>query len=1607
MPTESSILPCVFLAFANPRNDLDRLADEHLSIRSSLEKAEKEGLCEFIERFNLNISTLINVFQDSRLANRISIFHFGGHAGDFELILNNSKIEGHSFNRFLLEIPSLRLVFLNGCSTFQQAQDLLKLGIPAVIATSQKIPDDVAKEFASRFYNGLAEGLSINNSFKQAKLAILSSSTDNIKISQALSDPRKPKKELEILWDLYYTNEDSYNWKLSDEINNPYFGLPKPLNYLLPNAPYISLQPYTEKESLIFWGRGKEIKDLFTKVMDENVNPVILLYGQTGVGKSSLLDAGLIPRLKAVSNVFYTRRAPDIGLIKTLLKSLDIHSDNLLDFILSLNALAESTKKGIVIIIDQLEEVFTKPIKEYNSELKDFFSLLSKIIYSKDLNNVKIILGYRKEYHAEIESESTKINIPFSAYFLHPLKRDNLVEIINGSNLSATTRNQYCITLEKDLDEQIADDLSKDIDSPVAPILQILLTKLWEKSTLENNSRFFSKKTYYNLKDNGLALGDFINEQIIEISEWNSDIVESGLLLDILYFHTTPLGTSASHELESILDRYDNGSFIKKIIQKCKDCYLLSEDKDSGQYISLAHDTLGPIIRAMFESSVKDGQKATRILKNQETYLINDQDITVLNTRDLETVEKGSKGMRKWNDREIELVIKSQKERSWAIRQKKIRNIVLGCTVIGISILSIISLIYWQQSKKQASIAYAQQKAAQSRVLADQPLQFLTAAQFALDGINQYNSLETNQAARYILSKMLSPVSTFSYPNSLNGVEKIVFSNDNCFLAASSRGYIKIFNVKTGKIIKTFSINDKFDHLANDLKFSNNNRFLGYASDRDVWLWEWKTNKRPVIIDASNHSTFNSNSNYVACVSNAFDNKLAFRKALLKDGLIKSIEDSIIRKKDGLYINKSLIPEEKFKKYQQYFQGDDNNNTLRIYDVYTGIEKYKFHHDSWIVDAEFSPIDPLLCAVGYEDGDVVLYKLKESRPFFTFQGKGKVMDIEFDCTGNYIAVAHDNGIIEVFNVSSKQVTIQFAHYKSATEIHFSKNGKRILSQSKDGTTRVWNSETGQEISRHNLFENPTGIAFLKEGQYFASASYGDNVRLFDSSSGEEFGVVPMKSNINSICASPDGNYLATADDNANIVIWNVSVSDPFYIFKHREEVTSLQIDNNIIISSSDDGSVRCWDSKTGKEIYRIQHKYQLWRTPVYDLKLNMIASTSENVILKNRSDFNYSFNINLYRSYHDKYLFDQNGNLLSIDLNFDITELIGESPVLPNKTSYNEEVPIIYLNNSDSLLGGKLKPKTIKRKVTFKTIDEEQSRDWGGSGSGILGPIAIANNGKILVTAAWDMIWIWDTEKKELLSKISHGYIYNDNRLKFANINTLLFSFDGKLLLTETTGGILRCWNVENPKKPKLFSINKTISTLNFKLNVPSPFIVSKTMSNKLYLLNVPSFSKRDSITSKGSLDECYFNAKGDMCAVLSYGETKMIIVGEGAKDTDYFIEIWDLKKHKKMNQFTISSPVHAISFSSDNRNIAVAQQNALVSVWDLKTNKEVSRIAHKGSVKSVFFTKNDRIIVSTIGPTGRVKTNDYSNEILLSYWKQEDLSRLLIERIGSVASVR
>lgn len=744
MSNPNKSIPVIFLAFANDQVDnanyLRGLKKERDGIRQALKIAEKAGLCKLVERTNATIQNILDVFQDYQ--DRVAIFHYGGHANGYQLLLetlegDHSSAYSEGLVSFFSKQRGLKLIFLNGCSSQQQALDLVESGIPAVIGTSQSINDHVATKLAIRFYKGLAVGKTIDRAWREA--------IDEVKIEKGTSNLRDlfwegattlektEDRKLEASpdrfpWEIYYKEgaEAVKEWDLPEAVENPLFGLPPiPQIHHLPKEPFLFFKRYERQHAEVFFGRASFIRKLYNLVTSVVAPPIILLFGQSGAGKSSLLDAGLLPRIELDYHALYVRRSASLGLVETMRKALnaqlnpslnqpnpilvpsieekkdkapnpEILIKGLLDLAKShpfyakeLERLAKQakadnarqtkqmegegvaalwhrleakTQKPVMLILDQAEEMFTHPNTTLKDESKTFFKELFELFGNKQLcPKGRLMLAFRKEFAAEIERDMGEAHLPFSKVFLTKLDRLSIIEAITGLTSNEKLRTKYNLTIEPNLPVIIADDLLEDQESPIAPVLQILLTKMWEEAIAMNpEAPVFSEKLYQRIKVGGLLMEDFLHQQLSKVAEKYPTDVESGLVLDLLHFHTTKRRTSASQDEKIVLARYeDKQEMVKNLLQELTNLCLLVPVTDRIK--KLTHDTLAQIVSQKFNESVSPGQRAMRILSYKMVDYAAGQEV-LLDASDVRIIQEGLKGMRKLTEKEEELLQRSREE---------------------------------------------------------------------------------------------------------------------------------------------------------------------------------------------------------------------------------------------------------------------------------------------------------------------------------------------------------------------------------------------------------------------------------------------------------------------------------------------------------------------------------------------------------------------------------------------------------------------------------------------------------------------------------------------------------------------------------------------------------------------------------------------------------------------------------------------------------------------------------------------------------------------------------------------------------------------------------
>jgi DNA-binding winged helix-turn-helix (wHTH) protein len=233
--------------------------------------------------------------------------------------------------------------------------------------------------------------------------------------------------------------------------------------------PYKFLDYYTETDAALFVGREQEIGVIRSQILSHRT---FIVHGRSGVGKSSLVRAGLIPSLKAEGHVAFVIRSfsdPLQGIIEGL-TSLASGSEPITDVCQLVRQICKGEGRLIVFFLDQFEEFFLLATEDARRRSID---AISQLVRDRDLP-VRVVFALREDMLAEMSALKPAIRGIFHhEYRLNRLDREQAARAITEPARAVG------FDYEPELVTRLLDDLADDkgIDPPQ---LQIVCDSLFD-----------------------------------------------------------------------------------------------------------------------------------------------------------------------------------------------------------------------------------------------------------------------------------------------------------------------------------------------------------------------------------------------------------------------------------------------------------------------------------------------------------------------------------------------------------------------------------------------------------------------------------------------------------------------------------------------------------------------------------------------------------------------------------------------------------------------------------------------------------------------------------------------------------------------------------------------------------------------------------------------------------------------------------------------------------------------------------------------------------------------------------------------------------------------
>ncbi|MDK2408583.1 hypothetical protein QHH11_09905 [Aphanizomenon sp. PH219] len=260
-------------------------------------------------------------------------------------------------------------------------------------------------------------------------------------------------------------------------------------------CPYQGLFAFKKEDAPFFFGRENFIQTLVNAVQEK---PLLAVVGNSGIGKSSVIFAGLIPKLEELGTwniaTFRPTNSPFYGLAKALLELFEPGMDTLkrvskaneyVDYFkkenLSLKNILQfklqecSSKERFLIVIDQFEELYTLSLEDERNLFLDQLLEVIEIESKKPIPDVILVITLRADFYGYALSH------PALGKALQTWKPENLLKMNLDELKEAIEKPAKVATLK------IQDGLTKIILDAIKnnqgelPLLEFTLEKLWEK----------------------------------------------------------------------------------------------------------------------------------------------------------------------------------------------------------------------------------------------------------------------------------------------------------------------------------------------------------------------------------------------------------------------------------------------------------------------------------------------------------------------------------------------------------------------------------------------------------------------------------------------------------------------------------------------------------------------------------------------------------------------------------------------------------------------------------------------------------------------------------------------------------------------------------------------------------------------------------------------------------------------------------------------------------------------------------------------------------------------------------------------------------------------
>jgi WD40 repeat protein len=1133
----------------------------------------------------------------------------------------------------------------------------------------------------------------------------------------------------------------------------------------LPDTPYKGLAPYSEADAPFFFGRESESKIIAGNLMATRLT---LLYGDSGVGKSSLLRSGVAYHLMqdakknlaeygtpefAVVVFNAWQNGPLAGLVKQVEKDIQsLLNGKTFEPLSPLLKLHEILKKWaerldeekgrgeLLIILDQFEEYF---LYHPNENGAGTFAIEFPLAVNRPNLPVNFLISIREDSLAKLDRFKTSIPNLFNNYLRvkhldaksaydaisKPIgeynKRSPYEEPINlNEGLVKVVINQVSKMVQESngrgLTEQYRSELEKQVE---APYLQLVMEYLWKEEIDNRHSHNLRLLTLLEIGGAEEIVKAHLRRRMELLQEEEEGQASVVTVAKICQYLVTPSGSKIAYPLKDLIEHTGwSEDHLRKLLNKlASEKYRLlrpiskSSETDLERY-EIFHDIL-----------------AHPILDWRKQYFLDKVIKEGLPAQSLRQIKLGQ-------DEKAALLA-----RQAYLFYQRARNKVLyqidDALREALSIDNFSSILRGHEEELYGLTA-----------VAFNPKNFQMLASADYNGIIRLWDLRRSPDA--------CPPVTLEHKHK-GGVNALAFSPDGKMLASGgSDGTVGLLLWDSDKTALPWRILGHHAKSVTSVAFNYDGTILASGSkDGNIQLWEPKnpSSNKPIteqplrgpdtVVRAVAFSPYKETGYLLA--SGSKDEIARLWDIRQPDRALKVLEG-----------HRSVVRSVAFSQDGQWLASGSDDKTVKLWDLrdieHLDIKLIKTleNHKDHVLSVAFSQ-DGQWLASGSEDQTAYLWQLNQ-----------------LDRQPTFLNLGHDFGIIAVA---------------------FSPDSKILASGSWDKTIRLWHLEPSEAVPQilgeHD--ENIMSVAVSPDGRWLASGSWDKRVRLLDISKSNAKPEVIGEHEDKAFAVAFDQNsqMLASAGADGKIYLWkNLQNHEQKHeiLTGHTDGVSSVAFspDGRCLASSSwkNDATVRLWDlehpDSNGNIPSKVLWKHENLETHTGE-SVTSVAFSSDGQMLASGSDGKTIKLLDLRRIELGSW------NSIYEKSSYDSPENSVVAPLV--LTGHKARIWSVAFSKNSQMLASASDDRTIRLWDLTQTQEEpklikvlEGHNFWVGS-------IAFSPDGKKLASGSYDKtIRLWDLNHLDEDPIVLRGHEQS--------VTSVAFYPDSKKLVSGSYDNSIRSW---------------------------------------------------------------------------------------------------------------------------------------------------------------------------------------------------------------------